>query len=273
MQGLLESLAEHILRASSGNPVTLAFILSSIAALLTTAGALLSIPVKPRERDSGGQTGSVIDVGLGFSSGVMIVASFTSLILPAMDLAGFARPAMGFLLGAFTIHAVNKLVPHEHLIKGYEGPRALAGKVRASWLVAAAILIHNLPEGMAIGSASVYSPERGVITGLAIAFQDIPEGLAVALPVALIKGSTLWGMVLGLLSGLSEVLLAVPTAALGSLIVWLLPYLLGFGAGAMVYVVSHEALPESHRTGREREATIGFFAGFMLMLYLDSTLG
>jgi ZIP family zinc transporter len=87
----------------------------------------------------------------------MIVASFTSLLLPAIDLAGFTVPSIGFIVGAATLWIVNRVVPHEHFIKGYEGPRSLASKTRTAWLVAMTIIIHNLPEGMAIGLSTVYS--------------------------------------------------------------------------------------------------------------------
>jgi len=266
-----QGLVEYIANLSNGNPLLLALIMSSIAAALTTIG---SLPVLFLNAESSqGRIGKILDIGLGFSSGVMIVASFTSLLLPAIDLAGFPKPGIGFLAGAITIWLINRTVPHEHFIKGYEGPKSLIGKTRTAWLIAMAIIIHNLPEGMAIGLSSIYSSGLGVATGLAIGLQDIPEGLAVALPVTIITGSPLKGVFYGFLSGLSEVVLAVPTASLGIHGLGLLPYLLGFGAGAMVYVVSHEALPESHRTGHENEATAGFFIGFLLMLYLDTMLG
>ncbi|MEB3825293.1 MAG: ZIP family metal transporter [Desulfurococcales archaeon] len=260
-------LQRTLVEAAGSNMILLAAVLSGIAALLTTLGALPVFFIKK------GSTHHVLDVGLGFSSGVMIVASFTSLLLPAMDMAGFWKPIAGFILGAISIAVLNRVIPHEHIIKGYEGPAALRNKAKAAWLVAMAIIIHNLPEGMAIGSSTVYSPALGVATGIAIALQDTPEGFAVALPIALITGRRSKGFLYGLLSGLSEMTVAVPTALLGSISYHLLPYLLGYGAGAMVYVVSHEALPESHRTGHERDATIGFFIGFLVMLYLDSTLG
>jgi len=267
----MQRLAEYLAGLSSGNPVLLALVMSSIAAALTTLGSLPVLFISGE--NSQGRIGKILDIGLGFSSGVMIVASFTSLLLPAIDMAGFTRPSIGFLVGAATIWIVNRSVPHEHFIKGYEGPKSLAGKTRTAWLVAMAIIIHNLPEGMAIGLSSIYSSGLGVATGLAIGLQDIPEGLAVALPITLITGNPLKGVLYGLLSGLSEVVLAVPTASLGMHGLWLLPYLFGFGSGAMVYVVSHEALPESHRTGHENEATAGFFVGFLLMLYLDTVFG
>ncbi|MEB3755522.1 MAG: ZIP family metal transporter [Desulfurococcales archaeon] len=271
MTDLIARFSEAINNISGGNPVILALIMSSIAAMLTTIGALPILYIG--RKGTGKRLDLILDIGLGFSSGVMIVASFTSLLLPAIDLSGFIKPSIGFMIGAGTIWSINKLVPHEHFIKGYEGPKSMLSKTKTAWLVATAIIIHNLPEGMAIGLSAVYSLGLGIATGLAIGFQDIPEGLAVALPVALITGSAWKGVFYGMLSGLSEVVLAIPAAYIGIKGLWMMPYLLGFGSGAMVYVVSHEALPESHRTGHENEATLGFFIGFLLMLYLDTVFG
>ena len=270
----VRELVSWITSISGGDPVMASLIASTIAALLTGIGAALVIPLFFANRlESTESVSRLLDMGLGFSSGVMVVASFTSLLLPAIDSAGFTIPAIGFIVGALTIHVVNRLLPHEHLFKGYEGPSRLKGKIRASWLVMMAIVIHNLPEGMAIGSSIAYSIAAGTVTAIAIAVQDMPEGFAVALPIAIARKNPWLGVALGILSGFSEVALAVPVAAIGAAASGLLPFILGFGAGAMIYVVSHEALPESHRTGYEAEATLGFFAGFLIMLYLDTMLG
>jgi len=125
---------------------------------------------------------------------------------------------------------------------------------------------------MAIGASSLYSPLQGVAVGLAIGIQDIPEGLAVTLPVAVTTGRRRLGFAVGALSGLTELVMAGLAALLGAWSTMLLPWLLGFGGGAMIYVVSSEALPESHRSGHESKATLGFLLGFILMLYLDSAL-
>lgn len=251
------------------SPLEAALAMSLLAAALTSLGGLAALPLGRRGLDP-----RVLDAGLGFSSGVMTVASFTSLLLPAIEAAGQPwTPLLGFAAGAATIAAVHRVLPHEHmLLDRYEGPEWGRRKLRAAWLVAVAILIHNLPEGMAIGASSAYSVEKGVATGLAIALQDVPEGLAVAMPVLLASGSRLAALGISVLSGLCEVATAVPTVLLGEAAAAHLPVLLGFGAGAMVYVVSHEALPESHRSGHENLATLGYFLGFALMLVLDATL-
>jgi ZIP family zinc transporter len=222
---------------------------------------------------SGSRLERLLDVGMGFSSGVMIVAAFTSLLLPAMDLAGLLVPLAGFVLGAASIFMVNELFPHEHIVKGYEGPEHLRRKIKAAWLVAIAIVIHNLPEGMAIGVSTVYDTAEGVAVGIAIGTQDFPEGLAVSLPVYASTGSLALAVVIAALSGLSEVATAALAALVAEASVAVLAGALAFASGAMVYVVSHEALPESHRSGHEKPATLGFFAGFIMMLVLDVALG
>ncbi len=244
-------------------------ILSGIAALLTSLGALAVVFLRP---DTHGFD-VIVDVGLGFSSGIMLVASFTSLLLPAIDSFGIVLPLVGFILGGVILHVLNNVIPHEHLIKGYEGPPNVARKLKAAWLVALAIIIHNIPEGITIGASTLYSPLLGFKTSIAIGIQDIPEGTAVAVPVALASGSKLKGIAYGVLSGVSEMVSAIAV----SLVTFvdpriLLPLSMGFGAGAMIYVVSHESLPESHRGGHEDKATLGFFIGFLLMLLLDTLL-
>jgi len=263
-------IVQEIQAWAGGSPIMLALIMSGIAMTLTTLGGL---PILFISKPEGDRFGLLIDLGLGFSSGVMIVASFTSLLLPAMDIGGPARPLAGLLLGAITVHVINNAVPHEHLVKGFEGPREALRKLKAAWLVALAIIIHNIPEGVSIGASSAYNPAVGVVTGLAIGIQDIPEGFAVALPVYASTGRKWYALFLAFLSGLSELVFAVPAALVASYSLALLPLVMGFGAGAMVYVVSHEAIPETHRTGNEDKATLAFFTGFVVMLLLDTLLG
>ncbi len=257
--------------ASGGTGLGAAVAASLFAALMTSLGGLLAVLIGvPRSR---AHLDLLVDVGLSFSSGVMIVASFTSLLLPSIEAYGFSRTIVGFLLGAIAIHFTNKFLPHEHIIKGYEGPRRVAEKIKTAWLVAVAILIHNLPEGLSIGAASAYSPPHGIILGIAIGLQDFPEGSAVAIPILAATGSRLLALGVSVASGLSEVVMALAAVLAGEASIAALPYLMGFGAGSMVYVVSHEALPESHRAGHEGPATVGFFAGFIVMLLLDTMLG
>ena len=256
------------LAVAGSDPVAVAAVLGGLAALTTSLGGALVAVLRGRVSPR------TLDVGLGFSSGVMTVASFTSLLLPAIELAGSPLPPLaGFILGAAAVALMNRLLPHEHpFTEKYEGPE-WGRKLRTAWLVALAIIIHNIPEGVAIGAATAYDIATGVATGIAIALQDFPEGLAVALPVYAATRNLAQALVISALSGLSELIVAVPTALLGSLAANTLPLILGFGAGAMIYVVSHEAIPESHRSGYENEATLGYFAGFIVMLLLDTMLG
>ena len=269
---LIEDLATFIINASEGDPITLAFYMGLFAATMTSMGSLLSLlagpPESMRERFD-----LLIDLGLGFSSGVMIVASFTSLLLPSIESYGLWETLAGFVGGAVLVHVVNSLVPHEHFVKGFEGPRDALRRLRAAWLVALAIIIHNIPEGLSIGAASAYSSLDGVAIGLAIGVQDFPEGLAVAIPVLASTNSRGLAVFIGVLSGLTEVVTSGLAAFVGVGVSGMLPYLMGLGAGAMVYVVSHESLPETHRSGHELRSTIAFFAGFLVMIVLDTAIG
>ncbi|MCX8195498.1 MAG: ZIP family metal transporter [Acidilobaceae archaeon] len=240
-----------------------------MATLGTTLGAMLVlIPHLSR----GERREVLVDVGLAFGSGVMTVASFVSLLLPSLERGGLAASLVAFLLGAAAVAALNEAIPHEHLFKGFEGPPEMKRKIKAAWLVALSIIIHNIPEGYSIGVASAHSPRDGVEVAIAIAMQDMPEGFAVAFPLMALTGSALTAIFISFLSGLSELLAALLAALLLSDASWALPFALSSAAGAMIYVVSHEALPESHRSGREKQATLGFFLGFVLMLVLESSL-
>ncbi len=266
MNGLLQG----VVSLTGGNRVLAAALMSSFAMTMTTLGSFFIFLLKKTYSERGFSL--LLDTGMGFSSGVMLVASFTSLLIPAISDYGVWAPLIGFLLGALTVHVVNKLIPHEHFIKGYEGPMRGVRKLKAAWLIAFAVIIHNFPEGIAIGAASAYSIANGIATGIAIGVQDVPEGLAVSLPVYASTGKRGKALFLGFLSGFTEFVMAVIAAFLSSYSIPLLPYTMGFGAGAMVYVVSHEALPETHRTGHENLATLFFMIGFILMLLLDTLI-
>jgi ZIP family zinc transporter len=252
-----------------GNTVITALLMSTLAMLSTTIGALPVLLVRGGRDDV---INILVDVGLGFGSGVMIVASFTSLLLPSIEGGGLHLTLAGFTIGALAVAVANEVLPHEHIFKGFEGWRVARGKVKTAWLIALAIIIHNIPEGYSIGVSSAYSSVEGVKVGLAISLQDVPEGLAVALPTLAITGSRLLAVLVAALSGFSEVV-----AAALAVILFGHPQVLYLGlssaAGAMIYVVSHEAIPESHRSGAEKKATAGFFLGFVIMLVLDTILG
>ncbi len=246
-----------------------------VAALATALGTL---PVVFSQRLSE----RVQDTLFGFGAGVMLAASSFSLIMPGLEAAkangagGWAAGGIigtSILLGGLALLAMERVLPHEHFIKGVEGgpsPRTL----RRTWLFVFAIALHNLPEGLAIGVAyGGTSPlQAGTLTA-GIAIQDVPEGLVVAVAL-LAAGYRRWlAVLLGMASGLVEPLGAVLGASVIGLSAGLLPWGLGFAAGAMLFVISHEIIPESHRKGHEAWATGGLMIGFVLMMLLDTALG
>ncbi|WP_394537260.1 ZIP family metal transporter [Lysobacter enzymogenes] len=255
-----------------------AFVGGSVAAAATALGAL---PVWFSQRLSE----RTQDTLFGFGAGVMLAACAFSLIIPGLAAAqattwfgGGERGASlvigaAVLLGGAALMLVDRLVPHEHFIKGREGQAP--GTLRRTWLFVFAVALHNLPEGLAIGVG--YAGNEGAVRAnalaIGIAIQDVPEGLVVA--VALLAAGYGRGLAvfIGAASGLVEPVGAVLGAAVVGHSQALLPWGLGFAAGAMLFVISHEIIPESHRKGHERFATAGLMLGFVLMMVLDTALG
>ncbi|MEN6125005.1 ZIP family metal transporter [Bordetella pertussis] len=168
--------------------------------------------------------------------------------------------------------ASDRLLPHEHFIKGKEGRASRT--LRRTWLFVFAIMLHNVPEGLAIGVGYAGSDSlRGAALATGIAIQDVPEGLVVALALLAAGYSRAFSVALGMLSGLVEPLGAIVGAAVVGWSAAMLPWGLGFAAGAMLFVISHEIIPESHRKGHEVPATAGLMLGFVLMMLLDTALG
>lgn len=221
------------------------------------------------------------DTALGFGAGVMLAACAFSLILPGLEAAstlGYGRweaggvVGGGLMLGALVLLVINQAVPHEHFVKGAEGPEARL--LKRTWLFVFAILLHNIPEGAAIGVAAAGSDAVGaqaLATGIAI--QDVPEGMVVALALHGAGYGRGQSALLGAMTGWVEPIAAV----LGALVIGvsesLLPWGLAGAAGAMLFVISHEIIPESHRQGHESWATSGLILGFVLMMVLDTALG
>ena len=234
----------------------------AVPALLTAIG---SMPILLFSLRTSGR--HLYPLGMGFSAGIMLVASFTSLLLPSLDMGGLSIAVSGLIVGAFVIWILDRVLPHMHSEGRYEGPD-ININLSKMWLISTAIIIHNIPEGMAVGSAATYSFHDGLSLALAIGIQDIPEGLAVAIPIALAYGDRLRGFGVGVLSGLSEFLAAYIPYLMTALIPFILPLLMSFSAGAMIYVVIHEITPDVIRDSNR--ATLGFFAGFVMMLVLDS---
>jgi len=242
------------------NIIWLGIVASLVAGLATGAGAL---PVLFTKRISD----RLLDVMLGFSAGVMLAATSFSLIVPAIDLGGPWVAVFGLILGALVLHLVDRFVPHFHPIMGAEGPPSKLSKV---WLFVIAIAIHNFPEGLAVGvSFGGGDAKAGLVIALAIALQNMPEGLAVALPLRREQYSRRKALWYATLTGLVEPIGGLLGVTLISVFQPILPWGLAFAAGAMLFVVSDEMIPESHRKGFAREATFGLIIGFVVMMFLD----
>lgn len=244
--------------------------IAAVATLLGTIPILLSQQFSQR----------TYDTLLGFGAGVMLAASAFSLVVPALAAAesrgagsweASSTVGAGILIGAAFLLAIDRLLPHEHFVKGLEGREAK--RLKRAWLFVIAIALHNLPEGLAIGVAFA-GPDQGAARALAtgIAIQDVPEGLVVALALRGVGYQRWLAVLLGAASGLVEPIAAVSGAALIGLSAALLPWGLAVAAGAMLFVISHEIIPESHRKGHEVFATGGLMLGFVLMMILDTAL-
>ncbi|HMA10803.1 MAG TPA: ZIP family metal transporter [Steroidobacteraceae bacterium] len=247
---------------------------SAVAALATAVGALPALFVRHI-------SARWEDIMLGFGAGVMAAASCFSLIVPGVaagaDILG-SRPAgallvaAGLVLGALFLLLSDKVVPHEHPGAGRQGPDWI--HLRSVWLMVFAICLHNFPEGMAIGVGfSGGDTSVGTPLTAAIAIQDIPEGLVVAVALRTVAYAPWQAAAAGALSGLAEPLGAIFSVAITSGFAPLYPAGLGFAAGAMIWVVSHEIIPETHRKGHEQAATLGIIAGFVVMMLFDTALG
>jgi len=207
-----------------------------IITLLNALGALAVLAWRrPSER--------FLDGALGFAAGVMLTASFTSLIIPGVERGGLFRVLTGLALGVLLLDLADHLVPHLHPVGGREGRQT--ARVKAVWLFILAITLHNLPEGLAVAAAA------------------LGAGM----------GAYFYASLVGIRAGLVEIPLAVVGAWAVGFARPLLPYAMGFAAGAMLYVISDEIVPETHRKGHERLATLGTLLGVAVMLYLDVALG
>ena len=251
------------------DPISLGVLASLLAGVATGLGA---IPVLL----GGNFSRRTLDLMLGFAAGVMLAASGFSLLVPALDLivdwtGVITVVAFGFGLGGVFIHLADRYIPHDHFEKGHEGPPSVMARV---WLLVLAITIHNFPEGLAVGvSFGAEDLATGAAVAVAIALQNIPEGLAVAAPMVREGYSRKYAAGLALATGLVEPiggLLGVSIIAVAQV---LLPYGLAFAAGAMIFVVGEEMVPESHAGGNARLATWGMMVGFIVMMTLDNVFG
>ncbi len=222
---------------------------------------------------------------LGLASGVMVAASFWSLIMPAMDMSdgmgklAFVPVAVGLALGMGFLLLLDELIPHLHM--NSDQPEGLKADLRKSTMMILAVTLHNLPEGMAVGVAyagavsgsSRITMASALTLSIGIALQNFPEGAIVSMPLVGTGLTRRKAFTYGALSGIVEPAGTVITILLTSLLTPFLPYLLAFAAGAMFYVVVEELIPEGATGEHSNIATIGFFAGFILMMILDVALG
>ncbi|MBS5130456.1 MAG: ZIP family metal transporter [Lachnospiraceae bacterium] len=222
---------------------------------------------------------------LGFASGVMVAASVWSLLIPGMDMSkdmgkfAFVPAVVGFLFGIVFLLMMDRVIPHLHLnSKEQEGPKTQLGKTT---MMVLAVTLHNIPEGMAVGVvfAGMLSGNQEItIAGafalsLGIAIQNFPEGAIISMPLLGEGVKRRKAFFYGVLSGIVEPAGAVVTILLAELITPILPYLLSFAAGAMIYVVVEELIPEASEGSHSNVGTIGFAVGFALMMVLDVALG
>jgi ZIP family zinc transporter len=275
--GVIALLTQSFVQMASGSaqPEMRLALLSGTAGFLATAlGALPALALKniaQRFEDS----------LLGFAAGMMLAASAFSLLMPGIEAGsaimhskplGASVVVLGLALGVLLMLGLDQFTPHEHDKTGPCGPgHERCGRV---WLFVFAIALHNLPEGMAMGvSFAQGDMSVGLPLSTAIALQDIPEGLAVALSLraAGIKASS--AVLIAIATGLLEPVGAILGVSLSSGFALAYPIGLGLAAGAMIFVVSHEVIPETHRNGHQTYATIGLMIGFAVMMMLDTSLG
>lgn len=255
--------------------ITLATGASASAGLATAAGALPIFVVRDISE-------KLQDGFLGFAAGVMLAAAFFSLILPGLEVAeartgsatiAAAILAAAILLGAGTLQVVNRLVPHEHFIIG-PTERGAHSKLRRIWLFVIAISLHNFPEGLAVGvSFGPGDQAEGWATALGIGIQNVPEGLAVAVALVSVGYGRGFAFLVALGTGLIEPVGGFLGISAVSAASSLLPWGLGFAGGAMIWVVSSEIIPETHREGHQGVATSALMVGLALMMFLDWTFG
>ena len=261
-------------------PVLSAFVATLFTWAMTAVGAALVFPFKSMNR-------RLFDGMLGFTGGVMVAASFWSLLAPAIDMTGgegFAKvgpPAFGFGLGALFIYALDKFTPHLHINFNKDEAEGPETNWHRTTLLVLAITLHNIPEGLAIGvlfggaalGLDGATTAGAVALAIGIGIQNFPEGLSVSMPLrrdGVSRGKAWWyGQLSAIVEPVAGVIGAVAVMAMRPI----LPYALAFAAGAMIYVVVEEVIPETQRDKYTDVATLGFIGGFIVMMSLDVGLG
>lgn len=262
------------------DPIVQALIATLFTWGLTALGASLVFFFKAINRN-------VLNGMLGFAAGVMIAASFWSLLAPAIEMAeqtstpGWIPAAVGFLAGGAFLFAVDKILPHLHLNQPIEQAEGIKTSWQRSVLLVSAITLHNIPEGLAVGVAfgavAVGLPSASLAGAIALAIgigiQNFPEGAAVSIPLRREGFSRTKSFIYGQASGIVEPIAGVIGAIAVIAMKPILPYALSFAAGAMIYVVVEELIPESQQDSKTDISTIGAMLGFTIMMVLDVALG
>ena len=262
---------ESILWAAGGTGFTF---------LMTTLGAAIVFLFKKQN------TGNTQKIFLGFAAGVMIAASVWSLLIPAIEEAeslgqiGWVPAAGGFILGVGFLLLLDTLLPHLH--PGSDEPEGLKSSMKRTTMLIFAVTLHNIPEGMAVGLSFALAAQHGgdpalyaaaMALAIGIGIQNFPEGAAVSLPLRQEGLSRTKAFICGSLSGLVEPVFGILTVLMAGVIAPYMPWLLSFAAGAMIYVVVEELIPEAHLGEHSNLGTMGVMAGFLIMMILDVALG
>jgi zinc transporter, ZIP family len=241
-----------------------ALVASLLAGLATGLGGVV-IALFPR------LSRTVYDTLLGFSAGVMLAAGAITLLWPALLENGTLSVSLGLVAGAMLVFLLERIVPH---LEPHFSPEITGPEKRRGLLLAAAITIHNIPEGLAVGVAfAAQSPELGIIVAVAIALQNIPEGLAIAAPLRAAGMSRGKAILWATASGLAEPLAAMLGVWFVALVGPMVPFALAVAAGAMIFVASDQLIPESHRRPESKSPSLGLIAGFLLVAVLTKLFG
>lgn len=260
------------------DPVLAAFYATMFTWLVTALGAAVVFFVKSASK-------KLLDAMLGFTGGVMVAASIWSLLIPAIEMSdgeGFMQvlpSIIGFLLGALFLYLLDRLLPHFHA--NFKQTEGIKSPWQKTTLLILAITLHNIPEGLAVGvlfgGVAAGIPEASIAGAVTLAFgiglQNFPEGIAVSMPLRRMGLSRLKSFYYGQLSAVVEPIAGVLGALAVLFFTPVLPYALAFAAGAMIYVVVEEVIPEAQQNKNTDISTIGFLAGFVVMMTLDVVLG
>lgn len=261
------------------NPYILAAIGTGFTFLMTTLGAATIFLLRKDVKQS------FQSAFLGFAAGVMIAASVWSLLIPAMEqakdlgMAEWLPAAGGFILGGLFLFGLDHLLPHLH--PGSDDPEGPTSSLKRTTMLVFAVTLHNIPEGMAVGVAFALTTQAGAGVALAsavalaigIGLQNFPEGAAISLPLHKEGCGKFKSFIYGSLSGIVEPIAGILTVAIAGTAVHIMPWLLSFAAGAMIYVVVEELIPEAHISDHSHAGTVGVMAGFLIMMVMDVALG